>query len=71
MNVFFTFQSLFPEAAAGTATMPATNPTGGLVTGFEQRTHESQAENDEGALGEKPAAGKVLVPRRWDIGFHL
>src|SRR6185312_9345109 len=41
----FTFQSLFPEAAAGTATIPSQFPPGWLEL-LARRTHESPAGKD-------------------------
>jgi hypothetical protein len=43
--MFFTFQSLFPEAAAGTATMPLTFPVG-CPQARVRKTHDSQSGKD-------------------------
>jgi hypothetical protein len=69
--MFFTFQSLFPEAAAGTATIPV--PFSRLVALKHRvrQTHDSRSGKRWRALAENAASGKAIVRGVPDIDFHL
>jgi hypothetical protein len=69
--MFFTFQSLFPEAAAGTATMPVPFSRWAALKHRVRQTHDSQSEKRWRALAENAAFGKAIVHRLPDIDFHL